>query len=185
MENDPYLKELEVGLKAEAEHLRNELQAVRSNRPSPELVENLIVAAYDQMLPVKQLGSLSIVPPREIHINVWDKSLVGPVTKAIENAHVGLSVSTEGNVIRATLSPLGAERREELLKLVKKTVEESRIKIRSRRDEAMKKIKAAEAAKTINEDDSYKLKEKAQKLVDEVNKNAEMLLVKKVEELGE
>ena len=92
--------------------------AVRGNRPSPVLVENLRVDYFGQSLSVKQLGSISINPPREIDINVWDKNAIPGVVKAIETA--GFSANFEGKIIRINLPPLNEERRQELVKIVKK-----------------------------------------------------------------
>jgi ribosome recycling factor len=182
---EEYLKEFESALKIAVRKLSEELMAIRGSRPSVELVENIKVNYYDQMLPIKQLGSLSIVPPRGIKITVWDKNAVGPTMKAIEAAQMGLSVSNEGNSIIATLSPLGDERREELTRLVRKTAEAQRIQIRAKRDEIIKKLKEAEANKEVSEDEAFKSKTKAQKIVDETNKEIEKLVEEKLKELAE
>ncbi len=179
------LKELERELKSFVQKFREELQGIRSGRPSTQLLENIQVEYAGAVLPIKQLGSLGIKPPREIDITVWDQAAVAPVAKAIEAAKLGLSVSHEGNVIRAFLPPLTEERRTELSRLVKKTAEEIRIKVRTHRDETNKKLKAAEAAKQINEDQVFKGKEKIQKLVDDANKQIELLVENKIKELQE
>lgn len=180
-----YIKGLENQLKSIAEKLRQELGAIRGNRPSVDLVQDIKVSYYGQELPIKQLGALSILPPRSVQISVWDKNAVGPVTKALESAKRGLSVSGDGVSIIATLSPLGSERREELGKLVKKTSEGFRIQIRSHRDEVIRKIKEAESQKELTEDEVFKAKEKIQKLVDETNKQIEGLVEGKLKELEE
>src|SRR6266404_7020558 len=118
---EQFLKDLESALKITHDKLRDELAAIRGNRPSVELLEDIRLNLYDQELTVKQMGSLSVMPPRSIQITVWDKDAVGAVMKAIENAKAGLSVRNDGQNIIATLSQLGNERREELMKLVKKT----------------------------------------------------------------
>ena len=180
-----YLKELESALKAAVQKLEDELKAVRGNRPSVQLVEDVKVNYYDQLLSVKQLGSLGVRPPREIEITVWDKNAVGPVSKAIAEAKIGLSVTNEGNVVRASLPPLTDERRQEFMKLVKKMAEATRIQIRTKRDEIIKKIKAAEAEKKLDEDQMFKAKEKIQKQIDEVNKRIEEAVERKMKELAE
>ena len=180
-----YLKELESALKAAVQKLEDELKAVRGNRPSVQVVEDVKVNYYDQLLSVKQLGSLGVRPPREIEITVWDKNAVGPVSKAIAEAKIGLSVTNEGNVVRASLPPLTDERRQEFMKLVKKMAEATRIQIRTKRDEIIKKIKAAEAEKKLDEDQMFKAKEKIQKQIDEVNKRIEEAVERKMKELAE
>ncbi len=179
------LKEADATLKAVHDKLREEFSVIRGNRPSVEMIQDLRINLYDQELTVRQLGSLSVVPPRSIQVNVWDKAALGAVAKAIESAHVGLSVRTDGNNIIATLSVLGNERREELTKLVKKTSEAARIQVRNRRDEMMKKLKEAETKKEMSEDVVFKTKEKIQKIVEDVNDKIEALVAAKVKELGE
>src|SRR3989344_6519224 len=183
--SDQHLKDLESHLKTIVEKLREELRAVRGNRPSVDLIEDIKVNYYDEELPIKQLGSLSILPPRSIQINVWDKNAVGAVMKAIENAKRGFSVSNDGNNVIATISPLMSERREELSKLVKKTAENSRIQARARRDEIIKKLKDAESKKEATEDDVFKAKERAQKAVDGTNGQIEKMVRGKLTELAE
>jgi ribosome recycling factor len=179
------LKEADVIFKAVHVKLREEFSVIRGNRPSVEMVQDLRVNVYDQELTVRQLGSLSVIPPRSIQVGVWDKGALGAVAKAIESAHMGLSVRTDENNIIATLSSLGNERREELTRLVKKTSEAARIQVRNRRDDIMKRLKEAEANKEMSEDAVFKAKEKIQKLVEDVNGKIEALVEGKIKELGE
>jgi ribosome recycling factor len=183
--SEQIIKELEAGFSGAVQKLRQDLGQIRGNRPSAELLQDLKVNLYDQMLSVRELGSLSVLPPRTLQIAVWDKNAVGAIMNAINSAHLGLSTANDGMNIRATLSPLGDERREEMTKLVKKTAEAVRIQIRAKRDETMKRIKDAEGKKEITEDDSFKAKEKAQKAVDKVNGEVEALVNGKLAELGE
>lgn len=179
------IKDLEGTLASVTQKFKQELGQIRGNRPSAEMVQDIRVNIYDQSLSIRELGSLSVLPPRTLQVTVWDANAVGAVMNAISNAHLGLSVTNDGNNIRATLSPLGNERREELTKLVKKTTEASRIQIRARRDEIMKRLKDAEAEKTVTEDEVFKGKEKIQKAVDKANGEVETLLNGKLTELGE
>ena len=179
------LKELELVFRALVQGFKTELQGIRSGRPAPELIEHIEVPYFDQMLPVQQLGSISVKPPRELDVTVWDHNAVSAVMKAIQDAKIGLSLSNEGNTIRAFLPPLSEERREELGKFVKRNAEDVRIKVRTHRDEGMKKVKAAETGKEINEDQAFKGKEKIQKLVDDANKQIEELVESKLKELQE
>ncbi|MBI3589361.1 MAG: ribosome recycling factor [Candidatus Liptonbacteria bacterium] len=185
MNTEDFLKQFESELKTSTEKLKSDLAMIRSNRPSVELIEGIKVSLYEQMLSIQELGSISLQPPRDILISVWDKNAAGAVAKAIEDAKIGLSVSSDGNVIRASLPILTEERKAELSKLVKKTSEETRIQIRTRRDEAMKKIKAAQDSKDINKDQEFKVKEKIQKQVENTNDQIEKLLEGKLKEIGE
>jgi ribosome recycling factor len=149
------------------------------------MVQDIRVNLYDQSLTIKELGSISVVPPRTIQITVWDEGAIAAVVKAIDGASVGLTASNDGNTIRASLSSLGDERREEMTKLVKKTAEAIRIQIRSHRDDAMKRLKGAETGKEITEDDAFRGKENIQKAVDRANGDVEAMVGAKIAELGE
>ncbi|MBI4085518.1 MAG: ribosome recycling factor [Candidatus Liptonbacteria bacterium] len=177
------LKELESSLKSLTETLKNELRNVRGNRPSVELLENVSVNCYGQAMSVKQLGSLSLRPPRDIEIQIWDKNAVQAVVKGIEDAKIGMGVSSDGNIVRASLPTLTDERRKELSKLAGKITEASKIRLRSQRDEFIKRAKASEEKGEITEDELFQAKEKAQKLVDETNRNMESILDEKIKEI--
>jgi len=165
------------------ESFKKEIMAVRGNRPSPVLVENLKVDYFGQSLLVKQLGSISIAPPREIDIGVWDKNAIPAVVKAVETA--GFSANYEDKLIRIHLPPLNEERRQEMVKIVKKTGEGFRIQLRNHRDETNKEVARSFEAKELNEDQKFKLKENIQKNVDFVNQEIENILAKKIKELEE
>lgn len=182
---DQFIKELDAALSGTVQKLKTDFTAIRGNRPSVDTIQDIRVNIYDQQLTIKELGALSVLPPRTIQVMLWDKDAVGAVTKAIEDARLGLSASSDGTTIRATLSPLGDERREELTKTIKKTSEATRIQIRARRDDTMKRLKDAESKKEITEDDAFKAKEKVQKSTDKANANVEAMVKAKLEELGE
>ena len=183
--SEQFIKDAEAALSAVTQKFKQELGQIRGNRPSPELLQDIRVNLYDQSLSIRELGSLSIVPPRSIQISVWDQNAVGAVMKAINDAHLGLSTTNTGNSILATLSALGNERREEMTKLVKKTAEATRIQIRTKREETIKRMKDAESKKEITEDEAFKGKEKVQKAVDKANAEIEGLVNGKLAELGE
>jgi ribosome recycling factor len=183
--SEQLIKDFESEISGIAQRLKTELSGIRGNRPSPEMLQDLRVNVYDQSLTIRELGSLAVVPPRMLQVTLWDKEVVLPVMKAIEAAHLGLTASNDGNVIRATLSSLGDERREELTKLVKKTAEAARIQVRGKREEVIKRLKDAEGKKEVTEDDIFRSKEKIQKIVDKANADVEAMVEGKVGELGE
>jgi ribosome recycling factor len=178
-------KDLDVTLAGVTGKLKQDFAQIRGNRPSPDMIQDIRLNMYDQSLTIRELGSLSILPPRTIQITVWDPEAIAPVMKAIEDAHLGLSCNNDGTTIRATLSPLGDERRDEMSKLVKKLSEAIRIQIRARRDDAMKRLKDSEGRKEITEDDVFKGKEKIQKVIDKANGEVEAMVKGKLEEVGE
>lgn len=163
--------------------LKQDMAGIRTNRPSAALVENIMVNYYDQVLPLKQISSISIVPPREINIQVWDKSAAPAVIKAIESSSLGLSANQNDNVIRINLPELSAERREEFVKHAKKRAEEFRIKLRQFRDDANKEVQKSFESGALQEDMKFKLKEEVQKEVDSVNKEIDKILESKIGEI--
>lgn len=182
---ETYLKQLDADLTTAIAHLKEELRSLRSSRPSIEFIEELRADYFGVPTPIKQLGSLSLMPPREIRIMVWDKSAIGAVTKAIEDAQAGFAVSADGTTIRAVLAALSNERREELSKTVKKTTEQFRIEVRGIRDDVMKKVRGAEDRDELTEDQVRSGKEKIEKRVKEANDAIERLLEEKLRELAE
>jgi ribosome recycling factor len=181
---DQILKELEESLKKIFEKFATEIKSIRSNRPSVELIENIKVNFYNDVLTIKQLGALSIKPPRTIQINVWDKNAINAISGAINDSKMGFGVSVDGNTIYVNLPELTSERKLEFSKLAKKITEEARIQIRNKRDESIKKLKNLEEEKKINEDDVFKTKEKIQKIIDDINFKVESTLEEKLKELS-
>ncbi len=184
-QSEKNLKEMEVSLKNAVVSFKEEIQNVRSNRPSVEILENVKVNCYGQIMSVKQLGSLNLRPPREIEIQVWDKNTAQAVIKAIEEAKIGMGVSSDGNAIRASLPVLTDERRRELIKLAGKITETFKIRLRSLRDESIKKFKVAEEKGEMTEDEFFHAKEKIQKFIDEANREMESMLENKRKEIEE
>lgn len=182
---DAILKELEQRAAALISAVAGEVSGVRSNRPSPQLVEDLKIDYMGTQMMVKQLGSISVVPPRELVIALWDPSGANTVAKAIDDAKRGFTTSVRGSAIHINLPPLTQERRDELIKLVKQMVEKSRIQLRSLRDDANKKMQAGKAAKTITEDMEARGKKKIQEVTDKTNKEIDTLLDKKTREINE
>ncbi|HEY5220762.1 MAG TPA: ribosome-recycling factor [Candidatus Paceibacterota bacterium] len=178
-------KDLEVALAGVTTKLKQDFGQIRGNRPSPDMIQDIKLSLYDQQLSIRELGSLTILPPRTIQITVWDPGAISAIMKAIDDAHLGLSTNNDGNTIRATLSPLGDERRDEMSKLVKKIAEATRIQIRARREDAIKRLKDSENKKEITQDDAFKGKEKIQKAVDKANGEVEAMVNGKLDELGE
>ncbi|OGY65857.1 MAG: ribosome recycling factor [Candidatus Harrisonbacteria bacterium RIFCSPLOWO2_01_FULL_44_18] len=183
--NDEVLKDLENRIRPLFGALKQEFITLRTNRPSPKLVEDIKVDYFDQKLTVKQLGSISVVPPREINIQVWDKNAVAPVAKAIEASSLGVSANIDGNLIRINLPTLTDERRQELTRLVKSVTEQTKIKVRNLRDDANKKIEQTFKDKKISEDQKFKLKKQIQDAIDKINKEIENLLEAKTKEINE
>jgi len=179
------LNELETKGQIIIESLKKALTAVRTTRPNAALVEDLKANYYNQMTPIKQLGTISVQPPREISIQVWDKGAVPGVAKAIESSSLNLSASVDGQIIRIFLPELSQERRDELIKHIGKVTEEHKIQIRHLRDDINKKVQVAFDAHEMNEDQKFKAKEQVQKEVDKLNGDIEKGLQNKTKEINE
>ncbi len=178
------LKDLEQKSAEIIQHFKDELSGIRGGRPTTKLVEDIQVDYFGQKLAIKQLGSISVILPREIQVSVWDGGAASAVSKAVDAA-LNVGASIEGNLIRINLPPLSEERRRELTKIVKKEAEEARIKIRALRDDILKTIKGQEDKGEITEDDKFKLKEQIQKDIDKTNEEIEKILENKIKEIEE
>jgi len=179
------IKELETKLRNFVESLKVEFQTIRGNRPSPRMVEDIKVEYYGQMTPIKALGSIAVVPPREINVSLWDRAVVSAVAKAIEESSLKVTANIDGSTIRINLPSLTEERRKELEKVIKKMTEETKIKIRGSRDDANKSIKRMEDEKKFSEDVAFKKKEEVQKVVDKYNGEIDKTLESKMKEIME
>jgi len=179
------LNELEIKTGEIIKYQKEQLAGVRGGRPTVKLVEDIPVEYFGQKLTIKQLSSIGIVPPREIQISVWDKQGINSVAKAIESSNLKVSANIEGNLIRINLPALSEERRQEFAKIVKKETEETKIKIRTLRDEINKKINQDFDEKKITEDEKFKLKEKVQEFIDKTNSEIEKILENKIKEINE
>ncbi len=175
-----YLKELEEKFNSVVESLKEEFLGLRTNRPTPKLIENIKVDYMGQPLIVKQLGAIGIELPRDLIVNVWDKNAVPMISKAIEAANIGVSASMEGNSVRVKLPELTNERRDELIKIVKSSAEKCRIKMRTLRDDANKSVNAE-----TDKDIKFRSKEEMQKIVDSFNQSIDEVVEKKIKEISD
>ncbi len=182
---DSILKDFEKSVAAILSALSGELGSVRTSRPSPQLIEDLKIDYMGTLMAVKQLGSISIIPPREMAISLWDASGVTIVAKALEDAKRGFTVSVRGGAIYIALPPLSQERRDEMSKLAKSIAEIYRIKIRGARESANKQLQVGKQAKTLTEDMETRGKKKVQEVTEKANKDIEAAVEKKVREIAE
>lgn len=163
---------------------KQDMSGIRTNRPHAGLVEHIKVNCYGQIMPLQQVGSISIVPPRDIVIQVWDVNIVPAVLTALQNSSLGLSGNQDKNTITIHLPELSAERRDEFMKHIKRIAEDCRIKIRHMRDESNKGIEVAFKEKIIGEDQKFRQRELLQKEVDRINDEIESLVERKVKEMS-
>ena len=165
------------------EHLKKELKNIRSGRANASIVEGVKVDAYDSMMDLKSVASISTPDAKTIQIEPWDSNLVKDIERALQMANLGLNPNVAGTTIRLVMPPMTEENRKELVKIIHQRIEEARIKIRTVREAVRENIQAEERAKTIGEDDRYRLQEELDDFVGTFNKQIEDLGKEKEEEV--
>jgi ribosome recycling factor len=178
-------KEAEARMKKSVEAFRNELVAVRTGRASPALLDGVKVDYYGTAVPLRQIASVSAPEPRLLVIQPYDKGALAEIEKAIQKADLGLNPSNDGQLIRIPIPPLTEERRQELVKKVRKTAEDFKVSIRNIRRDAIEELRKKEKAKEITEDDLHRGQNEIQKLTDEYVGKIEELLEEKEKEILE
>lgn len=170
-------------LEGTIDHLQRELQAVRTGRATPSLVENISVVAYETPTPLAQLATINAPDPKTISIQPWDKSLAKAIEKAIQDANVGLSAVSDGAILRITMPMMTEENRKQLARVVRDALEEARIAIRAVREKIKEKIMEEEKAGELSEDDRFRLLKKLDEHIREYTTKAEGITSKKEEEI--
>ncbi|RYY23377.1 MAG: ribosome recycling factor [Sphingomonadales bacterium] len=146
--------------------LKNDLQGLRTGRASINLLDPVNVEVYGAHMPLNQVATVSVPEPRMISVQVWDKSNVGPVEKAIRSAGLGLNPITDGTTLRLPIPDLTEERRKELAKLASKYAESARIAVRNVRRDANDSLKVDEKKGVFAEDERKRHETDVQKLTD-------------------
>jgi ribosome recycling factor len=163
--------------------LKQELAGLRTGRASPHLLDPVQVDAYGSHMPLNQVGTVSVPEPRLISVQVWDRSLVHAVEKAIVNANLGLSPATEGQVIRLRIPELNEERRKELVKVAHKYAESARVAVRHVRRDGLEVLKKLEKDHKISEDDHKHEADLVQKATDQTIVEIDQALAAKEKEI--
>jgi ribosome recycling factor len=165
--------------------LERDYRKLRTGRASISLVDGIRVGYYGTPTPLSQLATLTIPDPRTIMIQPWDVSVIGEVEKAIMKSELGLTPMNDGKLIRINIPPLNAERRRDLVKVVKKMAEESKVAARNIRRDANEMIKDLKKDKEISEDEQFRAQEETQKVTDEFIKRIDALYTLKEKEILE
>lgn len=162
--------------------LKEEFSGLRTGRANAGLLDPVQVEAYGSTAPLNSVAAISVPEPRMISVNVWDKSMVGPVEKAIRAAGLGLNPIVDGQMLRIPVPALTEERRKELAKLAGKYAEQQKIAVRNVRRDANDDLKKAEKASEISQDEQKKMEAEVQKDTDAAIKRIdETLKAKEVE----
>jgi ribosome recycling factor len=162
--------------------LKEELSGLRTGRASAHLLDPVMVEAYGAQMPLQQCASVTVPEPRMISVNVWDRTLVHAVEKAIVNSNLGLSPATEGQIIRLRIPDLNTDRRKELVRLAHKYAESARVAVRHVRRDAMDVIKKLEK-NGISKDDHDRFTAEVQKATDSGIAEIDQMLSSKEKEI--
>lgn len=178
-------EELEEKMQKAVDYLMDELAAIRAGRANPAILNKVTVEYYGVETPLNQVGAISVPEARQILITPWDRSLLGPITKAIQVAELGINPINDGNGVRLTFPELNEERRKQIVKEVKSIGEEAKVAVRNIRREGMDEAKKLKTAGEITEDEQKVAEEKIQKLTDKYVSKVDEMISKKEEEIME
>lgn len=177
------INESKIELDKIIEHFKTEIGALKTGRANPAMVEDVEVESYGTRVPLKQLAAIHTPEARTIVIQPWDRGVLKEIEKAIITFRSGLNPIVDGDLIRINIPSLTEERRKELVKILNKNLEESRISIRQQRDEVWKKIQELERRGRIREDDKFRGKDELQKVIDQCNMKLEEVARAKEQEV--
>ena len=163
--------------------LKQELGGLRAGRANPQVLDRIMVDYYGTQTPINQLGNISTPEPRMLVISVWDQKSIPAIEKAIQKSELGINPANDGRVIRLVFPELTEERRKELVKVVKKKGEESKVAVRSIRRDANEQLKKQQKNNILTEDDQKNLEEKVQKLTDDKIKEIDTIVADKEKEI--
>ena len=166
MSGDDALSTAESKMEKAIEVLKNELATIRTGRASPGLVENVKVDYHGVQMPLNQVAGISTPEARLIVIQPWEKQILGNIEKAILKSDLGLNPNNDGNVIRLAIPQLTEERRNQLVKVVRKRIEEGRVSVRNVRREALEKLRQMKDSKEMSEDDQRRAQNRLQQITD-------------------
>jgi ribosome recycling factor len=183
MAADYDLNELKRRMQGAVATLKQELGGLRTGRASPSLLDHVQAEAYGTHMPLNQLATISVPEPRLLAVQVWDKSMVHAVEKAINAANLGLNPATEGQLIRLRLPELNEERRRELAKIAHKYAEAARVAVRHVRRDGLDLLKKMEKDHKISEDDHTRMADEVQKATDATIGDVDQALAAKEKEI--
>jgi ribosome recycling factor len=182
---DPILRETESKMAKSVEHFASELATIRTGRANPALIDRIMVPYYGTPTPLNQLAQISVPEPRLLVVQVYDKSQIGVVEKALRSGDQGLNPANDGQVIRVPIPPLTEERRREYVKLVRQKAEESRVAIRNVRRDELHRIDQMQKQGEVAEDESKRAHARLQKITEAQIEKIDALAARKESEVME
>ncbi len=179
------IEQLKEKMGSSIEALKRELVKIRTGRASLSLLDGIKAKAYGSMMPIDQVGTLTIPENNIIVIKPWDPQVLPAIEKAILGSGIGLTPASDGNVVRLTIPPLTGERRKEFVKRIKKISEEYKIAIRNVRRDSNETFKKQKKDKEISEDELFRLQDEAQKITDDFISQVDEIAAGKEKEVME
>lgn len=179
----PDVSDLKRRMDGALDALKKELSGLRTGRASTNLLEPVTVEAYGSRVHLKEVANVSVPEPRLLSVQVWDRSMIKAVEKAIRDSGLGLNPQTEGQTIRVPIPDLSQERRQELVKVAHKYAEQARVAVRNVRRDGMDALKKAEKANEISQDEHKGLSEKVQTVTDQHIKQIDEIVASKEKEI--
>lgn len=181
----PLIKDAKSRMDKSIEALRNELAKVRTGKATTALLDGIRVEYYGNQVPLNQVSNVSVLDVHTLSITPWEKTMVPVIEKSILEANIGLNPISDGTNLKIPIPPLNEERRKELVKLIKKFGEESKIAVRNIRRDANDHLKKEEKDKKMSEDQLKDAEDEVQKLTDEHTKLIDDILKHKEKEIME
>ncbi len=175
--------ELQSAMQRALEALKGELAGIRTGRANPAVLGNIKVNAYSTQMPLLQLATIAAVDPQLLQVVPFDVSNVEAITKAIQEANLGMNPLVDGHLIKVPIPALTQERRQQYLKLAKQIIEQGRIRLRQIRQQAMEDLARSLKEKTISEDYKFSQEKEVQKVTDDFIDRVEQLGKMKEQEL--
>lgn len=163
--------------------LQKELIKVRTGRASVGLIEHLHVDYYGSRTPITQVANITTPDARTLQIVAWEQAMLSVIEKMILEANIGFTPQNDGKVIRLTMPPLTEDRRKEMVKMIKKMGEETKVAVRNHRRDGNEEVKKLEKAKTVTEDESKKIQEQIQKKTDDKIAEIDRIIATKEKEI--
>ena len=177
------LAELKRRMGGALDVLGHEFAGLRTGRASVNLLDPITVDSYGARVPLTQVGAISVPEPRLIVVNVWDKSMVAAVEKAIRESNLGLNPASDGIMVRVPIPNLSEERRKELTKVASHYAETTRVSIRNIRRDGMELVKKLEKSSDLSQDESRKISADIQTMTDEFIKKVDVALAQKEKDI--
>ena len=178
-------QEIEDKMQKAVDYLQEELVAIRAGRANPAILNKVTVDYYGAQTPLNQVGAISVPEARQILITPWDKSLIGPITKAIQMAELGVNPINDGNGVRLTFPELNEDRRKQIVKEVKALGEDAKVAVRNVRRDGIDDAKKQEKAGEITEDELKGAEKKKKKITDKFTAKIDEMISAKEKEVME